>query len=308
MNDFASLLAEWQRRRGQDLALATLVRAHGSSYRRPGARMLVTADLTTFGTVSAGCLEQEVAAAATEVMTLRLPCVMHFDTRRRFGCNGSIEIFVEPISEDVLATLSARLSARRECILETKFDGSFDLGTRVIDSADCAGLGSFVQTVAPPLRLIVIGDGPDAVALRAQAILLGWECECIESVATWRHEIDAHTAAVIATHNYGRDCAALRHLLPIGLRYLGVIGPRRRRDELLVDVLDSGALMTSNLFAPAGLHLGAELPAEIALSIVAEIQSVFAHATCVPLRDRKAPVHAEAAAAGRAEECARSAP
>ena len=110
---------------------------------------------------------------------------------------------------------------------------------------------------------------------------------------------------MIATHNYGRDCAALRHLLPLGLRYLGVIGPRRRRDELLVDVLDTGISVESDLFAPAGLHLGAESAVEIALSIVAEIQSVFAAASGVRLRDRKAPIHGEPAPLRRrAEACA----
>jgi xanthine/CO dehydrogenase XdhC/CoxF family maturation factor len=71
---------------------------------------------------------------------------------------------------------------------------------------------------------------------------------------------------------------------------------------LLIDVIDSGTTMGSPLFAPAGLHLGAETPEEIALSIVAEIQSVFAGGTAEHLRDRKAPIHAYTAA-----ECARSA-
>jgi xanthine/CO dehydrogenase XdhC/CoxF family maturation factor len=75
------------------------------------------------------------------------------------------------------------------------------------------------------------------------------------------------------------------------LRYLGLIGPRKRRDEILVDVIDSGAEMTSQLFAPAGLHLAAESPEEIALSIAAEIQCVFAGGTPEHLRDRKAPIH-----------------
>jgi xanthine/CO dehydrogenase XdhC/CoxF family maturation factor len=96
---------------------------------------------------------------------------------------------------------------------------------------------------------------------------------------------------IIATHNYGNDCAALRHLLPLGLRYVGVIGPRRRRDELLIDVLDTGIIITSELFAPAGLHLGADAPEEIALSLVAEIQAVFARASRSSLRDHKAPIH-----------------
>src|SRR5207237_6973591 len=110
------------------------------------------------------------------------------------------------------------------------------------------------------------------------------------------------SSAVILTHNFGRDCAALRHLLPLGLRYVGLVGPRRRREELLLDVIDSGAATKSQLFAPAGFHLAAETPEEIALSIIAEIQAVFAGGTGNHLRDCKAPIHANSSA-----ECAMSA-
>jgi xanthine/CO dehydrogenase XdhC/CoxF family maturation factor len=113
----------------------------------------------------------------------------------------------------------------------------------------------------------------------------------IESVTQLPEPPDRRTAAVVATHNFGRDCAALRHLLPLGLRYLGLVGPRKRRDEILIDVIDSGAEMRSQLFAPAGLHLAAESPQEIALSIAAEIQCVFAGGTPEHLRKRKAPIH-----------------
>src|SRR5439155_18864857 len=97
--------------------------------------------------------------------------------------------------------------------------------------------------------------------------------------------------AVHASHSAGRSCAGLRNLLPMGLHYVGLIAPRTRRDESILDVSDSEAQWNSQLFAPAGLHLAADSPEEIALSIVAEIQSVFAHGTIQHLRDRKAPIH-----------------
>ena len=124
----------------------------------------------------------------------------------------------------------------------------------------------------------------------------------ISAIAELRSAVDRRTAAVIATHNFGGDCATLRHLLPLDLRYVGLVGPRRRREELLLDVIDSGAATKSQLFAPAGLHLAAETPEEIALSIIAEIQAVFAGGTGKHLRDCKAPIHANSSA-----ECAMSA-
>jgi xanthine/CO dehydrogenase XdhC/CoxF family maturation factor len=81
-------------------------------------------------------------------------------------------------------------------------------------------------------------------------------------------------------------------LLPLGLAYVGLLGPRRRREELLVDVIDSGASLNSELYAPAGFHLASETPEEIALAVVSEIQAVFAGGTGQHLRDHKAPIHA----------------
>ncbi len=257
--------------------------------------MLITRDGSCAGSLSAGCLEEEVALAAREVIESGQPRLISFDTRRRFGCNGSIEIFVEAVRDDLLGELTRHAAARRACVLETVFEGGALSGTRMIDDEAAATPDAFVQVVHPAIRLLAIGSGPDSAALVAQAQLLDWETDVLESIADWRGAVDEWTAAIVATHNYGRDCAALRHLLPLGLPYLGVIGPRRRRDELLLDVLDAGAVPASKLFAPAGLHLGAETPEQIALSIVAEIQATFANASAVPLSKRRAPIHEAAA-------------
>ncbi|HEY0368198.1 MAG TPA: XdhC family protein [Chthoniobacterales bacterium] len=259
------------RRPNESFALATLVATTGSSYRRPGARMLIASDGERAGSLSAGCLEDEVAAAAQEVIATGESRVTTFDTRRRFGCSGSIDILIERVSNDLLGQLARAVATRSVFTLETT----------------CG----FVQEIEPTIRLLVIGSGPDGVALIEQAKLLDWETILIESIADWDGEFDRWTAAIVATHNYGRDCAALRHLLPLGLKYLGVIGPRRRRDEMLNDALDAGATVTSQLFAPAGLHLAAETPAEIALSIAAEIQATFRAASGVSLSKRNAPIH-----------------
>lgn len=292
MKEIASILREWKRGPDRPFALATLVRVQGSSYRRPGARMLIASDGTMVGSLSAGCLEEEVRVAATDVISTGHPRLMEFDTRRRFGCNGSIEIFVERPEQRLFLNLAECLEARRACTIETLFaaDSTFR-GTRIAGAGFLPTGGSLVQSVQPPLRLVIIGTGPEIPAFHNLADSLGWELIALENVRAWSLPVDDRTAVIIATHNYGNDCAALRYLLPLGLRYVGVIGPRRRRDELLIDVLDTGIIITSELFAPAGLHLGADAPEEIALSIIAEIQAVFAQASRSSLRDRKAPIH-----------------
>src|SRR2546422_10951590 len=97
MKEIRDIIREWERRLGQPLALATLVRAQGSSYRRPGARMLICSDGTTAGSLSGGCLEEEVVRRAFDVLRTGVPSLLSFDTRLRFGCNGTIEIFVEVV-------------------------------------------------------------------------------------------------------------------------------------------------------------------------------------------------------------------
>jgi xanthine dehydrogenase accessory factor len=290
MKELTQILQEWERRRDQALALATLVRANGSSYRRVGARMLIASDGTTVGSLSAGCLEEEVAARALQVIHSREPTMMSFDTRRRFGCDGSIEIFIEPVADEFLAELARHFLLRQTCIIATAFEDAERLGS-FISTLDCAKAGTLCQTVEPPLRLIVVGDEPELPSLETFARTLGWQIMNCRSVGELPNELDARTAALIKTHHYGRDCAALRLLLPKGLPYLGLIGPRRRRDRILGDVLDSGAEMRSQLFAPAGLDLGGESSEEVALSVIAEIQRVFGQGSGESLRDRKAPIH-----------------
>jgi xanthine dehydrogenase accessory factor len=68
----------------------------------------------------------------------------------------------------------------------------------------------------------------------------------------------------------------LQKLLPLNLRYVGLVGPRKRRDQLLNALLDVGVAINAGFFASAGLDLGAETPEEITLTIVSEIQRVFA--------------------------------
>jgi xanthine/CO dehydrogenase XdhC/CoxF family maturation factor len=293
MRELGDIVQKFERQRDQPFALATLVRSQGSSYRCPGARMMVAADGSAVGSLSGGCLEEEVIEKAGGVLRCGQPAWMEFDTRRRFGCHGSIEIFVERPSAGLLDDLAACFHARQSASLATFFSrDAKDTGTRIVGEFELAAPDVFIQRIEPAFQLLVLGDGPDNPALRAFCKTLGWRVLFLESATELHSSYDAWTAAIVKTHNYGRDCAALRALLPLGLRYVGLLGPRRRRDQLLGDLLDSGAAIGNNLFGPAGLDLGANSPEEIALSIVAEIQAVFAGGTGQSLRERRMPIHA----------------
>ncbi len=292
VKELIDILQAWERQRGESLALATLVRAQGSSYRRPGARMLICTDGSAVGSLSGGCLEEEVRVRAREVLTGGGPALMEFDTRRRFGCHGQIEILIETAPAEFLDGLCASFAKRSTCRAATVFaEGEMERGTRLLAESEPARAGAFVQEIAPPIQLVVFGHGPDSGPLRAFAETLGWSVVEIDEAASLPTRLDSRTAAIVKSHNYGRDFAALRHLLQFDLPYVGLLGPRRRREQLLGDLIDSGASVAAELFSPAGLDLGAETPEEIALSVIAEIQILFARASGEELRKRKEPIH-----------------
>jgi xanthine/CO dehydrogenase XdhC/CoxF family maturation factor len=309
MKEIRDILRLFELHRGEAFALATLVRAQGSSYRRPGARMLICADGVTAGSLSGGCLEDEVAHRAREVMREGTPALMNFDTRLRFGCNGSIEVFVERVQENFLEDLAKNFVERRSSRVVTVFAGSSEPGTRLVRRDIQIPDGAFIQEVEPAIRLLIFGEGPDSISLRAFAEVLGWEVIEVDQPAELSNRADARTAAIVKSHNYGRDFAALCHLLKLDLPYVGLLGPRKRRDQLLNAVMDEGVAIEADVFAPAGLDLGAETPEELALALVSEIQATFAGATSESLRDRKAPIHGWSVVRRQpVETCATSAP
>ena len=247
--------------------------------------MLICKDGKMVGSLSAGCLEEEVALRAREVLRTGQSELMSFDTRKRFGCHGKIEIYIERATERFLFDLANDLDARRNHIAITSVGGN-----------------EFVQEIHPPIRVLILGEGPDSVPIRKLSESLGWQpigivnpnalSVLLATASPSGDGPDEWTAAIVKSHNYGRDFAALEKLLPMNLRYVGLIGPRKRRDQLLNDLLDLGVTINAGFFSPAGLDLGAETPEEIALAIVSEIQRVFATGSGFSLRERKMSIHA----------------
>ena len=274
MKDFYDIVREWKKRRDQRFALATLVHVEGSSYRRPGARLLICEDGMMVGSLSAGCIEDEVARHASEVLRTGEPTLMSFDTRRRFGCAGKIDILIERADEKFFSDLEHDLTLRQTHVAVTRFLEH-----------------EFVQQIHPVTRFLIVGGGLDNAPLHSLGELLGWEVIEIGDPSTILVTPDEWTAAIVKSHNYGRDFVALQKLLPLNLRYVGLIGPRKRRDQLLNDLLEIGVTINAGFFAPAGLDLGAETPQEIALAIVSEIQRTFASTSGFSLRERKFPIH-----------------
>jgi xanthine dehydrogenase accessory factor len=167
--------------------------------------------------------------------------------------------------------------------------------------------GILIDTIPIPIRLLLFGSGPEIGPITQFAANLGWIVDLYSHPSQLPEDFraDAQTAALIMNHNFGRDLLALDRLLSLRLQYVGLLGPRKRRGELLARLSEyrSGHFITSpgNLFAPAGLDIGSEAPEEIALAIISEVTAVLANRRGGSLRDRKIDIHAASIAAGSGE-------
>jgi xanthine dehydrogenase accessory factor len=312
VSEIRRLLEAWESacRQGEPAALATVVSVEGSSYRRPGARMLVNARGETVGTVSAGCLERDVIEHAERVMRSGVPALLAYETAAGddelawglgLGCGGTVRILVEPLARDSAYMAALQRAERAE-------DGDGEQVTTVYDG------GVLVETLLPPVPLVIFGAGPDAVPLVRLARELGWRVEVVDPQArpasrTRFAEADrvtlarpddfaAHvrtttrTMAVVMSHDYGLDLASLRWLLASPARYVGVVGATHRTRRMLRALGLADDEHPPRLHAPAGLDIGAEGPTEIALSIVAELRAVLAGRDGAMLRGRSGTIHA----------------
>jgi len=292
MREIGEIIREAEARKREPLALATLVRTHGSAYRRTGARMLIDRAGRLTGSISAGCVEEEIAERSRTVLQTGRPAWMSFDTRRRFGCNGTIEVFIEQLKPKLISDLAQRRRQRISTTVATVFSqGSFETGTRMAEKEFAFPFETLIQRIDPPIRLIVLGDGPENAAMRTFAAAMGWTFIDAAHVPELVDGLDEWTAVVVKTHNYGRDFAALQMLLKQDLPYVGLVGSRGRRERLIADLLDTGVEIPDEFHSPAGLDLQCDSPESIALSIITEIQAVIAGGTAQPLSEQCGPIH-----------------
>jgi xanthine/CO dehydrogenase XdhC/CoxF family maturation factor len=313
--------------------LATLVSVAGSSYRRPGARLLLCPDGRRIGSISGGCLEEDVLTRARLVAASGLPELITYDTTSEndlvwgvgLGCHGVVQVFVEKLPPTVAwaQRLAENQCAHRSTPLAVVWQAAerAQLGTRLADSHELDAKtpvpGIFFDHVPPPIRLVIFGAGDDAQPLVALAKELGWHVTVADPRPTFatatrfpsadalvvapapelvnRTALPADALAVVMTHHYVHDVPVLRDLLKRSLPYVGLLGPKQRGDRILADLEREGPALTgeqrAKLHAPVGLDLGAETPAEVALSIVAEMRATLAQRDARPLRDRARPIH-----------------
>jgi xanthine/CO dehydrogenase XdhC/CoxF family maturation factor len=373
VKELGEILKLWEEtaRQGRPAVLATVVKITGSAYRRPGARMIFPSDRAPAGVVSGGCLEEDLAGRARDVLSSGEPSIEVYDMRSPddivwglgLGCNGEIRVLLEKLSPEESCE---QMDFLRECrerggrgVMATVFqvEGEIDVavGDRLMlrqdgtrsgavtasaildrvagDAAAClvdrrsrveryegpSGRAEIlIEHLSAPVSLLIFGAGSDARPLSRLAKELGWDVTVIDNrpaYATPEHfpeadgvrvceydkleeaglEIGELTPVVVMTHHFLRDLEILNFLMPRSLPYIGLLGPRKRTEKLLQELLDRGCEVESTrlttLHGPVGVDIGSETPEEIALSILAEIQAVLSGRPGGFLKDRREPLH-----------------
>ena len=311
--------------------LATLVSVEGSSYRRPGARLLLTSDGRRIGSISGGCLEEDLLARARRVAETGRAELVTYDTTAEndvvwgvgLGCHGVVKVLLERLSAAPPwpPVLAANFLAHQPTQLHVVWQAPDPhlIGTAL--PPDRLSLPEsvvvFHDTILPPNRLVIFGAGDDVRPLIRLAKELGWHvtvgdprsafataarfpaadalivAPAAELVARINPPPDA--LAVVMTHHYVHDVPILRDLFSRNLPYVGLLGPKKRARQIITDLHASGVspteLQLARFHAPVGLDLGAETPEEVALSIVAEMRAKLAARDGRPLRERTRPIH-----------------
>jgi len=339
---------------GKKSALAEVVHLEGSSYRRPGARMLVTDDGELTGAISGGCLEGDALRKAMLVLSQQQSKLVTYDTSDeddaaigiQLGCAGIIQVLFEPIDpnnmNNPIQLLRKAIAIRQDVVIVTLFSlkdkRNAQPGTCLLIESngnitgsipypDLEGLimqdvkmlmqqeqsffrqyegkgievTAFIEFLKPPVSLVVVGAGNDAIPMMQIADTIGWDVRVVDGRNTHakperfvsacqvlvskpekaleRIPIDDQTVFVMMTHNYNYDKALLKSLLPSKVRYVGMLGPKKKLERMLSEIKEEGmkidAEMLVKVYGPTGLEIGAETPEEIALSIIAEIKAVL---------------------------------
>jgi xanthine dehydrogenase accessory factor len=294
---------------GSNIALATVVDTWGSSPRPTGSMMIVDDQGAIEGSVSGGCIEGAVITAAGEVMTTGIPQMLDFSVSNDqawevgLSCGGRVRVLVETIGQK-LPFMDKILNATGPVILTTDCTSgqtTFAIGDNNAGKSrllEAVGKFTFTQILEQPLKLIVIGAVHITQAMVKIAQALDIDVAVIDPRTTFAssvrfpgidlctdwpdealndREVTSGTAIVTLTHDPKLDDAALQVALNSPSFYIASLGSRKThagRVERL-SALGLTEQQIARIHAPAGLGIGAKTPAEIALSVMAQMISIY---------------------------------
>lgn len=307
---------------GRRVWLVTVVETWGSAPRPAGALLAMRDDGLITGSVSGGCVEDDLIDRIRNGERVDKPSMIRYGVSRdeaaRFGlpCGGTLRLLQEPLFDVNWAKEVLERTGRHELITRTL---AIDTGESTIAPGTRGEIfaydGDTMRSVfGPRWRVLVIGAGQLSRVFAQMAQALDFEVICCdpreEYHLTWdvpgttfskempddlavSLNLDAHSAVVAVTHDPKLDDLVLLEALQSDAFYIGALGSRgntaARKERLLL--FDLSAEQIDRLHGPIGLDIGSRTPAEIAVSILAEIVAVRNH---VVLRQKK-PALAKAA-------------
>ncbi|OFA04639.1 XdhC family protein [Duganella sp. HH101] len=291
---------------GHRCELITVIKTWGSSPRPIGATLAICDDGTVIGSVSGGCIEDDlIARVRNEGMRRAIPEIVSYgitaDEAHRFGlpCGGTIELAIEPLSDrsriaELLERLERHELVQRRLDLQT---GDVELSKAAPGAQMQVSERAMVSLHGPRWRLLIIGAGQLSRFLAQIATAMdyhvtvcdpreeyraGWQVDGVQLVHDMPDDIvlsmqlDRRSAVVALTHDPKLDDLALMEALKSDAFYVGAIGSRlnnsKRRERLLEFDLTPEQL--ARLHGPIGLYIGSKTPSEIAISILAEMTAI----------------------------------
>jgi xanthine/CO dehydrogenase XdhC/CoxF family maturation factor len=286
---------------GLKFVLATVVRVDGSAYRRPGARMLISEDGNWWGGISGGCLEGDILKKAQLALYSQSYKTIIYDTREEdpfalgigLGCQGVIEIHINPIQEEInqlVAALETHIQGNEAHTLSISYATNFNL---ILEKAGESHASSWVELtfreyLPAPMTVWVFGNQFDSQSFIQQANILSWRVNWVGILpkmssnlpvqGRFSYEenwpIQATDYVVMMTHDLEKDVKILEKLLDYADQpsYIGILGPKKRFEKLQ-NHFKQDLVTQLPISTPIGLDIGAEGPEEIAISILAEILS-----------------------------------
>lgn len=291
---------------GQSVAIATVVQTWGSAPRPVGSWLAIRADGQVAGSVSGGCVEDDlIRRVQTEILTRNTPEMVVYGVTQqeaaRFGlpCGGTLRLLVEPkpelaILEKLLENISSHQITRRSVSLSTG-KSTLTLGGRS-DEFICTEQ-EMQTTYGPRWRMVIIGAGQLSLYTADFALASDFEVIVIDPREEYAEGlnrtditfskgmpddvlleigVDSHTAVVALTHDPKLDDMALMEALKSPAFYVGALGSRKntqKRKERLLE-FNVSQEQIEKLHGPVGLYIGALTPPEIAVSILAEVIAV----------------------------------
>jgi len=236
--------------RGEEAALVTVVATSGSTPQRVGAKMLVFRDGRTIGTIGGGCYEHDAALKARDALATGRPELLHYRLTDELAadtglvCGGQMEVYVEPLRQQARLYIAG---AGHVSVELARLAASVDYAVTVVDDRE-----KFANPGRFPAARVVVDEIPAWFAAQ---------------------DLPADAYFVVVTRGHRQDLETVRALVRRPWRYLGLIGSRAKVlkvfDALAAEGIPRDRL--AGLHAPVGLDIGAVTPAEIAVSVVAEL-------------------------------------